>query len=67
MVQPCPTYYPSVSQKAVSQPAFKHQLKLPPLCGKDASVVEYPKVLEQHHNRPDDFYNVDDMRFKRHG
>ncbi|KAG9063148.1 hypothetical protein KI688_004748 [Linnemannia hyalina] len=89
MVQSCPAYYPSVSQRAVPQPACKHrrwvedqkeivpqgaqttiedlESELPPLRGKDTSVVEYLKVLEQHHDRPGDFCNVDDMRFKRHG
>ena len=28
---------------------------------------EYLNVLEQHHDRLDDFYNRDDMRFKWHG
>jgi hypothetical protein len=40
--------------------------ELPPLRGKDASIVENLKVLEQHYDRLDDFYNGDDMRLKRH-
>ncbi|KAF9140091.1 hypothetical protein BGX30_007031 [Mortierella sp. GBA39] len=68
VVQPCPAYYPSEIVPQGAQTSIEDlESELPPLRGKDASVVEYLKVLEQHHGRPDDFYNVDDMRFKRHG
>ncbi|KAG9063534.1 hypothetical protein KI688_004418 [Linnemannia hyalina] len=40
--------------------------ELPPLQGKDASVIEYLKVPGQYQYQLDEFYNGDDMRFKRH-